>query len=219
MNTITSSTGHGIPIKTVFPPFGKPKKVSPLIEVMRHDPESYHLMLQYIKQGAYPWVVFESLGIASVTYRKWYRRGREEVTEILDNFDEENPPKEEVEVSAYGQLFIDIMKATGQARLFREIAVAEKNPEKWLTQGPGRSRPDEPGWTEESQNININAQINAEMTIQEEYSRAPTDAETLGEALKHLHKYLPGGLPALLEYTQKDVVDSKFSPENNGKDQ
>lgn len=42
-----------------------------------------------------------------------------------------------------------VVRAHAQARLSREIAVANTNPLAWLRLGPGRDRgPDEPGWTE-----------------------------------------------------------------------
>lgn len=221
MNAVCPN-GLGIEIKTKFPPLGAPGRISTLAQVMRYDPDSYVVMLQYIKQGAYPWVVFESLGVSSHTYYVWMRRGRQEIEEILQRHDEDaKPKKKESLVSPYGQLYLDVMKAQAQARLSCEIVVKRRSPERWLTGGPGRSREDQPGWSPETQNINVNAQLEAEVTL-EDYTRAPTDAETLRLALVNLQKYLVGGLPGLLEYTENQVkkktVDSKFSPEDNGKE-
>lgn len=219
MNAVCPN-GLGIEIKTKFPPLGAPGRISTLAQVMRYDPDSYVVMLQYIKQGAYPWVVFESLGVCARTYYIWIRKGRTEIEELLQKYEDDKSPKRKpAEVSVYGQLFLDVMKAQGQARLSCELAVKRRSPERWLTGGPGRSREDQPGWSPETQNINLNAQLEADVTI-EDYTRAPTDAETLRLALVNLQKYLVGGLPGLLEYTENQVkkktVDSNFSPEDNG---
>ena len=92
-------------------------------------PEIHHLMIQYIRAGAFETQAARACGIHPSTLRRWKKRGRREP-------------------GPYREFAEDLEAALGEARVIAESRVFSENPLAWLRWGPGRERPDEPGWTE-----------------------------------------------------------------------
>jgi hypothetical protein len=107
-------------------PGGRPLK---LID----DPDIEQRLLRYIRAGGYDWVACESAGIGRSTFYRWMQQGDEdEAAGRLTQFRE----------------FRDkVRQAHADSRLAAEIEVKRTNPDSWLRNGPGRTRPDAPGWT------------------------------------------------------------------------
>jgi hypothetical protein len=120
------------PAPTLVPPApekhpgGRPLK---LIE----DPEIEQRLLSYIRAGGYDWVSAEAAGISYRTFRRWMQQGSEDDAAALD--------------TVFCQFWHKVRHAHAEARLAREVAVAQDEPLNWLMKGPGRERPGEPGWT------------------------------------------------------------------------
>src|SRR5262245_52750464 len=88
-------------------------------------PEIEKRILAGIRQGAYTAIAVEAAGIPRRVFRQWLRSGEEPFRELRDK----------------------VREARAQARMWAEIAVAEKDPRFWLRYGPGREKPGSPGWS------------------------------------------------------------------------
>lgn len=78
------------------------------------------MILAGIRAGGYPQVAAEAWGVPAELFRRWMRRGR---------FKDE------------------VRQAAAQARLRAEIETRDKDARFWLRHGPGKERPDAPGWS------------------------------------------------------------------------
>lgn len=180
-NDETVENDLGLKIKVIFPEQKGPGRISALVKCMRFNPTQYQRMLQLIRDGVWDWVAAETIWVLSETFNRWMRRGRIEIETLLkageDEEDEDLIP-EVLEVSPYGKFFLEVRQASATARSSKEIHVGAVKPEMWLRNGPGQTRKNDPGWTEETQRIITEDQTED----REDYSRAPADAETLGAA-------------------------------------
>jgi transposase len=104
-------------------------------------PEVQDAIVKAIRGGSYDWVAAESAGVTGTTFRNWMKRGAEAA-------EAEDPAKEEQLFLAF---FAQVRAARAEARRKAEARLFKEDPFKWLRYGPGRERPDEPGWTEASQ--------------------------------------------------------------------
>lgn len=82
----------------------------------------------YIRSGAYDWVAAEAAGISSSTFYRWMQEGERRSS------------------GKYRDFYEAVRQARAQARVAAEIEVRREQPARWLTKGPGRDRPGEPGW-------------------------------------------------------------------------
>lgn len=89
-------------------------------------PEVHREIVEAIRAGAYDWVAAEAAGVSRVSFYRWLNDERPKYRAFRD----------------------DVMRARAEARRRAEIAVARESPFNWLRYGPGRSRPDAPGWTD-----------------------------------------------------------------------
>jgi hypothetical protein len=80
-------------------------------------------------------VAAEANGIDRQTFWEWIRRG--EGTEHTDR----------PQTARYAKFAKEVREARAQSRARAEIRVQEADPVKYLIYGPGRDRPDAPGWT------------------------------------------------------------------------
>jgi hypothetical protein len=96
----------------------------------RLTPEIEGQIVSFIRSGGYPWVAAEGAGIPRQVFARWIRRGARARS---------RPP--------YRRFYEQVMQARAQARLAAELETRKKDPRYWLTHGPGRERPGEPGWT------------------------------------------------------------------------
>lgn len=86
-------------------------------------------IVSYIRAGAYDWVAAQATGIGKTTFYRWMQageRGRQ----------------------PYAGFFAVVREARAVARVAAEMEVKRDNPLAWLRYGPGRAKPEEPGWTE-----------------------------------------------------------------------
>ena len=124
--------GEQPPTETLAPqvpekhPGGRPLK---LID----DPEIEQRLLSYIRAGGYDWVSAEAAGISHRTFIRWMQQGNEDDAAGLD--------------TVFCQFWRKVRHAHAEARLAREVEVAQDEPLAWLMKGPGRERPGEPGWS------------------------------------------------------------------------
>ena len=82
-----------------------------------------------IRQGTFPYIAAQSVGVARSTFYDWIGRGesgRKPFSELLDK----------------------VREASAAARHDAESRVFQEKPLEWLRLGPGRSKPNEPGWTD-----------------------------------------------------------------------
>ena len=106
-----------------------------ILETLMEDvQDEYQRLLMTIELGAYDYVAAEAIGIGKSTWSQWMRYGRRD--------------DEAGEDSIYRRFMLDVMQAQAKARMTVEMQVRRDNPEFWLTRGPGKTRPDRPGWTE-----------------------------------------------------------------------
>ncbi len=87
-------------------------------------------ILANLRQGMFPNVAAEAAGVPANILARWVERGRRE-----------GPGSE------YYPFAMDYMVASAQARGVAEARVYEDAPIAWLLHGPGRNRPDSPGWS------------------------------------------------------------------------
>ncbi len=103
---------------------GRPTKLTP---------EVHRQVVAYFRAGSFEWVAAEAAGVSKSTFHRWLQRGATETRGAYHAFAEE------------------VRQAKAQARVAAETEVRRTNPVAWLRYGPGRERPDEPGWTERQQ--------------------------------------------------------------------
>lgn len=85
-------------------------------------------IVAYIRAGAFDWVAARAAGIAQSTFYLWMKGDTPRRAQFRDAVEE----------------------ARAQARLAAEVEVRKRNPEFWLSRGPGRERPGQPGWGEKT---------------------------------------------------------------------
>lgn len=96
--------------------------------------EIYNKILLFIRAGAYKHQVAKGFGVSSTAFNAWLARGQDDI--------------DRNKLTIYAQLVLDVEQAEGTARIQKELEVAVKNPEFWLKNGPGKTKPGEPGWTD-----------------------------------------------------------------------
>lgn len=91
-------------------------------------PETQAKIVSYIRAGAFDWVAARAAGIAQSTFYLWMKGDTPRRAQFRDAVEE----------------------ARAQARLAAEVEVRKRNPEFWLSRGPGKERPGQPGWGEKT---------------------------------------------------------------------
>jgi hypothetical protein len=85
-------------------------------------------LIEAIEGGAFDWVAAEAAGISRRTFYDWMKRG-------------------EAGEEPFAELVGVLRRARATARVGAERTVRLRDPLAWLRLGPGRERPEEPGWT------------------------------------------------------------------------
>ncbi len=93
------------------------------------DPKVLEQIVAYVRAGAYEWVAAAAAGIHKATLYRWLQWG-EERREPFRAFRDQ------------------MLRARAEARVAAEVAIHRDDKKFWLTHGPGKDRPGEPGWTE-----------------------------------------------------------------------
>lgn len=91
-------------------------------------PEREAQILASIRAGAFDWVAARAAGVSVPTFYRWLADKRKPYRDFAEK----------------------VAEARAVARLSVEIEVRKKSPEFWLSRGPGRERPGEPGWSEKT---------------------------------------------------------------------
>jgi hypothetical protein len=87
-------------------------------------------ILASIRSGGYAHVAAAAWGVSEADWREWNRRAAKRRGG-----------------KAYREFFLKVEQAEGQARLKAELDAREADPRFWLKHGPGKDRPDSPGWS------------------------------------------------------------------------
>src|SRR5262245_48403949 len=98
--------------------------------------QSRRLILASIRAGAFEGVAAEAAGIPAQVFQRWLEWG--------------NPvdrPKGWRPHRTWTALWQEVMEAKAQARLACEMKAMQDDPVAWLRSGPGKERPNEPGWS------------------------------------------------------------------------
>jgi hypothetical protein len=91
-----------------------------------------HKILVWIRSGVYPHVATEGEGIPQDVFARWLALGSRR-----------KPPPS----PRYRRFAESVRQAAAVGRMRAEIRALEKDPKFWLLSGPGKERPDNPGWT------------------------------------------------------------------------
>jgi hypothetical protein len=104
------------------------------------NPDIVGTIVKHIKAGAYDYIAAQAAGIHVDTFRNWLKWGESDAVEHAD----------------YNEFRRLVMQARAEARRIAEGRVWDEKPDTWLLKGPGRERPGEPGWSNET-TVNVNA--------------------------------------------------------------
>jgi hypothetical protein len=112
---------------------------------LKLSPELQHTICAYIRNGAFPHVAAEAVGVSRTVFEGWMQKGTAKGGRPI-----------------YRQFAAAVRQAIAQARVAAEIKAFGEAPIAWLKSGPGKERADNPGWTttvkpsaKSSQTINI----------------------------------------------------------------
>lgn len=94
-------------------------------------PELQKQITAAIRAGAFPHIAAESFGVPTWLFDHWMAKGldRKRVIQPFRDF------------------ALEIQQAKAQARLRAEMEIFKDDPKTWLKSGPGKEKPEEPGWT------------------------------------------------------------------------
>ncbi len=98
------------------------------------EPLVKQTILDSIRAGAFHWTAAVAAGVGVSTYFRWMKIGAKHDAEGRN--------------SPYRELWEEVQRASGEARVRMEIRVAQASPSVWLRCGPGKSKPGREGWTE-----------------------------------------------------------------------
>jgi hypothetical protein len=150
-------------------------------------PEVEAAIIAGIRAGGFPQVAAEAAGVPREVFDKWLRFGSQRKS------------------GPYKAFRMKVMQAQAQARLKAEIDVREKRPLQWLQGGPGKEKPNDPGWSATvkpllQDNRSVNILANSDFTtllatIMQVLAPYPDAKKAIIDALRG--KDQPGGGVAL----------------------
>lgn len=86
-------------------------------------------ILAGIRAGGYPHVAAQAFGVPEELFAKWIASGSKKNAK-----------------DPYKTFCLNVQAAKAQARLKAEMKAMEEDPRFWLKNGPGKEKPDSPGW-------------------------------------------------------------------------
>lgn len=92
-------------------------------------PDIQAQILAAIRAGGYPHVAAQAFGVPEETFTKWLDSGKRKNAK-----------------DPFKGFVLAVESAKAQARLKAEMKAMEEDPRFWLKNGPGKERPDSPGW-------------------------------------------------------------------------
>lgn len=97
---------------------------------LKLTPDLEAKILASIRAGSFPHVAAEAWGVPRETFDNWLKLGSEKSIR-----------------KPYSSFYKNVRQAVATARLKAEMEAYQANPITWLKSGPGKEKPDEPGWT------------------------------------------------------------------------
>lgn len=97
---------------------------------LKPTPELTQAVCSLIRHGVYPHTAAAAHGISPTTLAEWLERGERRGA-----------------AKGYREFAAEVAQAEAHARTLAESAVFKDDKKCWLRSGPGRERPDSPGWT------------------------------------------------------------------------
>lgn len=125
--TVLMPPSHNTPPTRRIPSQVKPNDLMP--GAASADMTFQRAICAFTRQGAYPHVAAQAVGLPLATYDKWMSIGASKTRSI------------------HGIFRLAVLEAQSQARLAAEQALFTDDPVAWLKAGPGKERPDNPGWS------------------------------------------------------------------------
>jgi len=125
----------------------------------RCTPDLIEAISDRVCNGSFPYVAAQSCGIPQSTFYGWMKLGEEGT-------------------KPYSDLSDKVKTAQAEARKDAESRVFLQRPLEWLRLGPGRSTPEEPGWTDVADNsvtVNLNGPVAANLTNDQCYLQVDQD--------------------------------------------
>ena len=121
-------------------------------------------IVERIGNGSFPYIAAQSVGIPKSAFYAWVQKGESGRGLYRELWDK-------------SRTAVAVSRTDAEARVFRDT------PFQWLCYGPGRERPDEPGWTESPQTLQVesNAQVAGPMY-------AEVDEQTMSSVLADMEK-------------------------------
>ena len=135
----------------------------------RLTPELIQAICERIRVGSYPYIAAAACGIPRSTFYAWMDKGRKKRS-----------------LKIYRELLDRVSEASATARSSAEVRVFRDQPFQWLRYGPGRDRPDEPGWTETPQTLRVEGGRSPVQLAGPAFNMIPQD--TIAEALAYLEE-------------------------------
>jgi len=190
---------------TVHLPGRKPKVVT-----LMRDELAWGQLLMLIRQGVFDHTAAQAIGVGSSTWYRWMAQGERD-----HNLGDHTHVRE---------FWEKVSAARAQARVTKELQVGQMDPRFWLRNGPGKTKRNNPGWTDniavvgddEADPLRIEGEFVAAVGFEDP---APTDlAQTLA-ALAQLGFLVGANASAALKaggqspllpenYDDEDVVDA-----------
>lgn len=121
-------------------------------------PELKSTVCAFIVAGAFPHVACEAAGVPWEVFERWLTIGSP-----INRKRGWKPHK------SYTPLWCAVMQAKAQARLRAEMAALSDDPVAWLKSGPGKDKPNNPGWSStirpqlRENNTQVNVLLSPEM--------------------------------------------------------
>lgn len=104
-----------------------------LYDIVQFSPKLYAKMIGQLRLGVSPEVAAEACAIGERTFYEWAQRGKQDI----DNFDPESGQHCPID-SYFSRFYLDVRRAIATQAADCEMKLAEIDPRKWLTIGPGR---------------------------------------------------------------------------------
>lgn len=157
--------------------------------LIKYQPQVYERILMFIERGAYDYIAAEAFGVTQETFARWLSRGRVAKDGI------------------YRQFFEDVTTAKARARVLAEIQVRAEDPKFFLVNGPGKSQPGRPGWTNVPDHHDSTLSVSTGNPRKEEVSNAD-----LSKTLTVLQEL---GLVPPISSPENSATDTYVSPSEN----
>lgn len=175
-------------------------------------PEVGKTICAFITAGGFPHVAAEAAGIPREVFEEWLQLGRP-----IGSGGKRRKPH-----PTYTPFWTRVMTATATARLRAEMSALSDDPVAWLRNGPGKDKPNDPGWSVgikpvvHEQNTQINVLLAPEMqgvfaSILQILAPHPEARAAMAEALAGANTFNRKKNPKLIEMKRDDQEGGGFA--------